>query len=432
MPHAIASSGIQEPGAGQRQLSEEIEKGIWSGLGGFCNRAASFVCLLLPIVAVTGSLLDGTVQLRPTFNPTATVTIRLVQSIGSRHKGGAQRFFLRLAVAMEQKGVQHDVIVKRGGWTEDQLRSLPVKNHSLPFGGALDLITPVRYPQLLHRARANVVMSQLERATKRTPRGPWIYVARLGGYYELKDYRHCDYLVGNTPGCLDFFRSGGWPDERIQYIPNFVPGAELCTKPEQRADHDTPEGVPLIVWVGRMERDKGPDIVIRALKHVPGAYLWMVGGGPLDEELKALAAELDLMDRIRFLGWLDNVHPALQAADAFVIASRFEVLGNVVLEAWSHRVPVVAVRSPGPEHLIEDGENGLLVPNEDPEAMAAAFNKIIASPHLAAKLGEAGYGEMRSVYSEEAVVGQYCRFFERILDRSFTGRTADTRQAIGR
>jgi glycosyltransferase involved in cell wall biosynthesis len=316
---------------------------------------------------------------------------------------------------MEQKGVQHGVVVKRGGWTEEQLRSLPVKTHSLPFGGALDLITPIRYPRILHQARANIVMSQLERATKRTPRGPWIHVARLGGYYELKDYRHCDYLVGNTPGCLEYFRSGGWPEERIHYIPNFVPEAELGVKPEARADHDTPDGVPLIVWLGRIEREKGPDLVVRALKDVPGAYLWMAGAGRFEEELKALAAELGLMDRIRFLGWRNDVHSLLKAADLFVCASRFEVLGNIILEAWTHRLPVVAVRSPGPEHLIKDGVTGLLVPNEDPEAMAAAFNRLIGNRDFAKTLGEAGFGEVQSVYSEEAVVGEYYRFFERLV-----------------
>lgn len=343
--------------------------------------------------------------------------VRLVQSLGSRHKGGAQRFFLRLAAAMEESGVQHGVIVKRGGWSAAQLKEKPIKTHILPFGGALDVITPVLYPRILHNARANIVLTQLERATKRTPKGPWIHVARLGGYYELKDYRRCHHLVGNTPGCLDHFRKGGWPDDRIHYIPNFVPESETDAKPVRRADFDTPENAPLILWLGRMEHEKGPDMVVRALQHVPGAYLWLAGAGGYEEELRAIAGQLSAADRIRFLGWRNDIHALLKTADLFVCASRFEVLGNIILEAWTHRLPVVAVRSPGPEHLIDHGVTGLLVPNEAPEAMAEAFNRLIEDPAAAKRLGEAGWRQVQSVYSERAVVNQYHRLFEELVSR---------------
>lgn len=348
--------------------------------------------------------------------------LRLVQAIGSRHKGGAQRFTMRLVEAMEAEGVQHGVLVKRGGWTEAELGKTNVKIHSLPFGGALDLVTPIRYPRILKEARANLVLTHLERATKRTPRGPWVHVARLGGYYALEDYARCDYLIGNTPGCLDYFRSDGWSDDRIFCIPNFVPELELGVNKARRSDYDTPDDAPLIVWTGRMEHEKGPDLVVRALAEVPGAYLWMVGSGRFEAELRALAAELQLNDRIRFLGWQDNVHPFLAAADIFVCASRFEVFGNVVLEGWSHRLPVVAVRSPGPEHLIRHGETGLLVPNEDPAAMAAAFREVLGDRDFAARLAAAGKEEAMTTYSEATIMAQYRALFDELLARGVVGK----------
>lgn len=318
---------------------------------------------------------------------------------------------------MEADGTQHGVIVKRGGWCESQLKDSGIKTHSLPFGGAIDLVTPLLYPRILRKARANIVLTQLERATKRTPKGPWIHVARLGGYYELKDYRHCDYLVGNTPGCLDHFRSGGWPEDRIFYIPNFVPAAELGTEPASREELATPHDAPLILWLGRMEHEKGPDMVLRALQSIPGAYLWLAGTGRCEDQLKAMAAELGLMDRVRFLGWRNNIHPLLQAADLFVCASRFEVLGNIILEAWTHSLPVVSVRSPGPEHLIEDGVTGILVPAEAPEVVAAAMNSVIADKAFASRLGKAGRTLVQTIYSQEAVVSQYKALFDELLSR---------------
>jgi len=353
-----------------------------------------------------------------------TTPLRLVQAIGSRHKGGAQRFTMRLAEAMEADGVQHGVLVKRGGWTEEQLGKTKVKLHSLPFGGALDLITPVKYPRILKKARANLVLTHLERATKRTPRGPWIHVARLGGYYVLEDYARCDYLIGNTPGCLDYFRKGGWTDDRIFYIPNFVPELELGVEKARRSDYDTPNDAPLIVWTGRMEHEKGPDLVVRALADVPGAYLWMVGAGGFEADIRKLAGDLGLTDRIRFLGWQDNVHPFLAAADVYVCASRFEVFGNVLLEAWSHRLPAVAVRSPGPEHLVKQGENGLLVPNEDPAAMAEAFRAIIGDRDFAGRLAAAGKEAAMTTFSEATIMAQYRALFDELLERGRPGKKA--------
>jgi len=361
------------------------------------------------------------------------MAVRLVQAFGSRHKGGAQRFFLRLAGAMEESGAQHGVIVKRNGWCEEQLRPTPVKTHSLPFGGAIDLITPVMYPRILRKARANIVLTHLERATKRTPDGPWIHVGRLGGYYEMKDYRHCDHLIGITPGCLDHFRKAGWTEDRIHLIPNFVPAREQNAAVVKRADFQTPAGVPLILWLGRMEHEKGPDMVVKALRDVPRAFLWMAGSGAYEETVKALAAELGLMDRIRFLGWRDDIHALLPAADIYICASRFEAHGNIVLEAWTHGLPIVSVRSPGPEHLIDDGRTGLLIPNEAPEAMAQAVNLLIADPALARRIGDAGRHEVETVYSEQAIMKQYRELFERLLaDRGAASREQRLAEKIRR
>src|SRR3546814_11074829 len=97
-------------------------------------------------------------------------------------------------------------------------------------------------------------------------------------------------------------------------------------------------------------------------------WLWLAGEGPRRRALMQQAARLGLGDRVRFLGWRDDVAALLRAADVFLCPSRHEPPGNVVIEAWAHGTPVVAAASQGPRPLIEDGTTGLLVALDDADA----------------------------------------------------------------
>ncbi len=339
--------------------------------------------------------------------------MRVVQAFGSPSKGGAERFFVRLAKALASKGVIETVLVRRGGWIDQQLSAEGVHTDGAWFGGALDLFTTYKFRRVLQQTRADIVLTFTRRTTLACPPGPWLHVGRLGNYYDIKHFLRCDHLIGITPGITDYIKQNNWPSDRVTFIPNFVPAVEATPMP--RAALGTPDDAPLILWLGRMEHEKGPDIVVRALKDVPGAYLWMAGHGSFLQKVKELSGQLDLLDRVRILGWRDDIHSLLEAADIYVCASRFEAHGNIVLEAWMHGLPIVSARSPGPEHLIADGETGLLVANDDPAAMAAAFNQLIANADLAKRLGNAGRRHFLATYSEEAVTAMYLRLFEQLI-----------------
>ncbi|MBT3532420.1 MAG: glycosyltransferase family 4 protein, partial [Rhodospirillaceae bacterium] len=104
-----------------------------------------------------------------------------------------------------------------------------------------------------------------------------------------------------------------------------------------------------------------------------------------------------------------------EAADLVVCPSRIEPLGNVVLEAWARQRPIVAAAAQGPVELIRDGENGLLVPMEDVDAMAAAINRILSDPDTARNLVRAGYDNYSASYSEAVVVRRYLDFFDAVI-----------------
>jgi glycosyltransferase involved in cell wall biosynthesis len=252
----------------------------------------------------------------------------------------------------------------------------------------------------------------MNRATAFCPSGDFVHAARLGGYYDLKYYRFCDHLIGNTDDIVRYLTKQGWPAPRAHMVPNFVSGE--TAPPELRGAHDTPEGAPLVLALGRLHTNKGFDTLLRALALTPGAYVWLAGEGPERAKLAALASELGISDRVRWLGWRADIAPLFAACDIFVCPSRHEPLGNVVLDAYAHERAVVATRSQGPSALIEDEVSGLLTPIDDAPALAAAISRLSADRALAARLAAAGHTVWRENYCEEIVVAKYLALFERL------------------
>jgi glycosyltransferase involved in cell wall biosynthesis len=117
---------------------------------------------------------------------------------------------------------------------------------------------------------------------------------------------------------------------------------------------------------------------------------------------------------VRFLGWRDDPPALLAAADLFLCSSRHEPLGNIVLDAWAHGVPVVAARAQGPTQLIEDGRTGLLAPVDDAEALAAAVQRLIEAPDLGQDIAGQAHAVFLERFSEGPVVAAYQTFLDSV------------------
>ncbi len=338
--------------------------------------------------------------------------VRVLQAMAGAAKGGAEAFFERLAGAFERAGLDQAVVIRDDAERAARLRDAGVPPMELPFGGRLDLLTTANLKVLIRTFKPDLVLTWMNRASRMCPKGDFVHVARLGGYYDLKYYRNCDHLVGNTKDIIDYLVREGWPAERAHYLPNFVD--DLDAEPEPRAAHGTPEGAPLLVAMGRLHKNKAFDVLIEALQDVPDAWLWLAGEGPLRDVLEETARQCGVADRVVFLGWRTDVGPLLAAADVLVVPSRHEPLGNVVIEGWSARRPVVAAASQGPTQLIRDGETGLLAPVDDADAMATALNRVIGDKALGEALVSAGRDAFEADFTERAVVRRYFDFFEQV------------------
>jgi glycosyltransferase involved in cell wall biosynthesis len=169
-----------------------------------------------------------------------------------------------------------------------------------------------------------------------------------------------------------------------------------------------------IVGLGRLSHLKGFDVLLRALGLVSKSKGWgliVLGEGEDRVLLEQLATELGIDERIWFPGWSRKPGPTLRDSTVFVLPSRLEGWGLALLEAMAQGLPVVAADCPaGPAEMIRQEVNGLLVPPDDPQALAAAIERLIEDPMLRERLAEAATA-VRDTYSIERVAAKWERLF---------------------
>lgn len=338
--------------------------------------------------------------------------MKILQAMAGAEFGGAEAFFVRLALAFQRAGVEQRVVIRENPARAKTLRAGGVEPVQLPFGGRFDFTTTRALKREIKAFQPDIVMTWMNRATSMCPEGDFVHVARLGGYYDLKYYQRCDHLIGNTKDIVDYVIENGWLTQKAHYLPNFVFAEDA--DPVPRGEFFTPKDVPLIVALGRLHENKAFDVLLTALSRIPDAYLWLAGDGPLKEELQKLAEKLAIKPRVRFLGWRDDTAALLRTADLFVCPSRHEPLGNVVIEAWAQGRPVIAADSMGPGTLIEQMETGILVPVDDAKTMANAIRTVLSDENLAERIARQGRQAYLENFTEEIVVKQYLDFFESV------------------
>jgi glycosyltransferase involved in cell wall biosynthesis len=159
-----------------------------------------------------------------------------------------------------------------------------------------------------------------------------------------------------------------------------------------RAELGVPGGALVVGTVGNFTAKKDQATLLRAVAALPErgreVVLVLIGLGPLEDELRALAVELGIAGRVLFPGSRDDVFALLPAFDAFVLSSRFEGLPIALLEAMATGVAPVATRVGGIPEVVTDGVDGLLVAPADPEALAGALERLLSDDALRGRLGE--------------------------------------------
>lgn len=325
--------------------------------------------------------------------------------------GGAERFFVHLLNALAERGVEQKIIIRPGrGWKVSIDGSVEVIESHFRTASLDRVLLPMRVKALARKWQPDAMLGWMPKGAKLMPDVPEILkLVRLGDYpTTLKKFANIDLVVGNTPGIIEHVRAMGWT-RGLRVISNFT--AIEKVEPVDRAGLDTPANAHVISSMGRFVPRKGFDVLVRALAKLPDSYLWLLGQGEQEQNLRDLAASLGVAERVRFAGWQADPRPFIAASDCFAMASSHEPLGNVILEAWAQDVPVVSTRSEGPNWFMSDGRDGLMVDIGDDAGFASAIGRIRGDAGLRAKLVEGGRETLEGSFSKKAITDAYLDLF---------------------
>lgn len=353
----------------------------------------------------------------------------------SLNGGGAERLHVNLAKNWHAKGFKVDfALMRRRG---ELLNLLPVEVGAVDLKAARVRNVVVTLAHYLRSERPNIVIAAMWPLTSATVIA-WILAGRPGRLYlsdhnqlsvsvvqELKvpakflslviflTYRLASGIISVSKGVKeDLCRLGGIAKDRVRVIYN--PAAlGISPKRESIRMQQTFWGRGFkyhILSVGTLKVQKDHENLIRAFALLPtrlNAKLIILGEGPLRLDLEALVLSLGLKDKVSLPGFVVDPYPWFRSADLFVLSSRWEGFGNVLVEALECGVPVVSTDCPsGPAEILEYGRYGKLVPVQDPNALASAIALSLTGKHNR----EALMGRAKD-FSLEKIADEYLKYF---------------------
>ena len=305
--------------------------------------------------------------------------VHILNLMLARGAGGLEAMALHAHKALESEGAMVRSIGAPGSWFGGAFDGDPGAWQAFTAWTAFDPTAPQRLRRMTAGFAPQLVMAHGSRATSLAVKafaGRIPVVAVVHNFRARKDLAYADLAICVSQAVTEDV----WihfPKLQAVTVENFAP---LRAGPGPSA-HDGP---PRIGSIGRMHRNKGYDLLLEAAARLKARELdfrlTLAGDGPELAPLKALAAKLDLDDRVEFTGWMDSPADVLKTLDLFVLSSRVEPFGLVVIEAMAFGTPVVSTNIDGPRDILAGGQLGRLARANDPDALADAIAAALADP----------------------------------------------------
>lgn len=241
---------------------------------------------------------------------------------------------------------------------------------------------------------------------------------RLYETLQLRTLRKFDAVVAVSRPLVARLSRAGIPADRIVQIPNaWGATAPLLTRAAAREALGLPQDGLMLGWVGRLSREKGPDVFLRALA-LPAAgqiQAAIIGDGRMREELVAEAAALGVASRLRWLGLVPTAGRLMAAFDGFVLSSRTEGTPIALFEAMAAGVPILATGVGGVPDVLQ-GDVALQVPPDDPAALADGIARLIADPAAAHARSALASRRLTEGYGIDPWLARHRELYAAILD----------------
>ena len=334
-------------------------------------------------------------------------------------QGGVPIFALDVIFALHERGVNQFVICRPYDDFLRPLRDAGIPVETVDFNKWNKWLMKRWIPwKVFRRIKSflpDVVHCWKPQAAEWTPTGSGVPVLGwFGGYLDMKHHRHCDYWMGCAPDLADWIgRESGHPD-RVFMLNTFV--SLQGDEPLSREEFGIPADKPVILFLGRMVKEKGVDTLLRASVDLDVFLLLAGDGGELDT-YRILARDLGIESRVRFLGWRKDISALLEISDILAVPSRDEPFGTVMPEAWSKNVPVVATKTKGPSQYINHGVNGMLSEIDDVDGLRENLRAVLEDTKLRERLVNEGKRTYETQFTEDVVIAKLLETYQEIIRR---------------
>lgn len=340
--------------------------------------------------------------------------------------GGAERMVLDLVSTLDRQRFSSDVVTFVGsGPLEAEFRRQGIAATVLPVGvlrglsamGKLERHFKTRAPAIAHLHLSGSEMWG-ERAARRAGIPRVVITVHNTDVDEpawrtalrRRVWQRADAVVAVSNAVRDYLVAEGAPAGKVTVIPN---GIELGKFPYAEHARQSP---PVLCALGRLDRQKGHDVLLRALAAVARPWTLRLGGdGPLRARLQKRATELKIAPRVQFFGTLTDVPSFMKSCDILVHPSRWEGQGRVVLEAAASGLPIVATAVGGIPEMIQDGVSGRLVPPNDASALATAITRTLDNPDESRTLTRAARRIVEGRFTLAGMVQSYSSLYASLL-----------------
>ncbi|MDP8306109.1 MAG: glycosyltransferase [Candidatus Chlorobium antarcticum] len=348
------------------------------------------------------------------------MNILFINSIGKNKFGGGEKWMVNAAKGLTERGHQITLASKKDSKILRYAKDNGVKTEVINIRGDFSPLATLKIASWLKQHQTDILICNLNKDVRvaglaaRIAETP-VVLARHGMLLCSRKWKHkltltnlTDGIITNSLTIKETYGEYGW------FSKNFVKviynGLVIPEKVEPFDFSKRFPGKKIIYSAGRLSEQKGFAYLIEAaaiLKKSRNDLVFAISGeGKLEEELKTQIKAAGLEDSFVLLGFTANIFPYLKGCDLFVLASLFEGMPNVVMEAMGMKKPVITTDVNGARELMGGGtknKTGMIIPPRDPKAIADAISELIDSPETLQAYGQAGYERVNSEFTMTAM-----------------------------
>lgn len=361
--------------------------------------------------------------------PSSSQNLHIVHTVSSLQGGGMEQFVLRLAQSQIKSGHKASIVSLKSGPLLEIARQMQLPVTLMDHGNAVLRLAhcfghfALQAPDIVHCHNP----TSLRYATigKIASRGQLVFtdhaqtkgIVRVGTPFEWRRvdaYAAVSAETATHAGDIGYHGPTGVVHNGVEFAP------AKRDRQAVRGELGIDENRIVAINVASFYAVKAQDILVKAASRLKSAGLpvttLLLGDGAERAHVEKLARELGLTEQdVRFLGFRNDVPDLLAASDLFVLPSRAEGLPMSILEAMSHRLPVVCTPVGGNPELVIDGQHGRLIPVDQDEALAEAMAALVSDPALRKRQGDAGYLRVTQDFSFERTHSRYEAIYRRVL-----------------